>query len=156
MWYFPPVYQVVEVTLTTGWVQCQQQAMEKQSWRLLLLDSSCFTWSKVKHTNTHTHTHTCIHAQREDHMLVFFSVLRSDSRGSQRFSPGLHEVQSGKSWWGGDSGPSRSLGCSLLQYPNALGCSSGRHPTLWSVCWGTPDPEHQHPTLIKSTDIPIT
>lgn len=151
MWICVYVCQVVEVTLTTGWVRCQQQAMEKQSWRSLLLDSSCFIWSKAKHTHPYTYAHV------EEHVCYFFflSFLRSVSRGSQRFSPGLHEVQSGGSGWGGDIGPSRSLGCSLLQCPNVLGCTSGRHPALWSVWWGTPDSKHQHPTLTQSSEIKV-
>lgn len=88
------------------------------------------------------------YAGEEDHKFLL-SALRSVSRGSQRFSPGLHEVQSGRSRWGGDSGPSRSLGRSFLQRPDVLGCSSGGCSALRSVRRGTPDREHHHPTMTK-------
>lgn len=135
MWCCACMCQAVEVTPTTGWVRCQQQAMAKQSWRSLSQDSSCFTWSKVTH-RLHKY------AGEEDHELLL-SARRSVGRGSQRFSPGLHEVQSGRSGWGGDSGPSRSLGRLFLQRPDVLGSSSGRCSALRSVRGGTPDREHQ-------------
>eukprot|EP00066_Takifugu_rubripes_P012195 XP_011601461.1 PREDICTED: isoaspartyl peptidase/L-asparaginase isoform X1 [Takifugu rubripes] len=107
-------------------------------WRLRRQQGGCGVNNRLWRSNHEGHsskTHPVSHG------------ARSVGRGSQRFSPGLHEVQSGRSRWGGDSGPSRSLGRSFLQRPDVLGCSSGRCSALRSVRGGTPDREHHHPTM---------
>lgn len=84
-------------------------------------------------------------------LFLLYSDLRSVSGGCQWSRPGLHEVQSGRSGWGGDCGPSGSLGRSVLQPADGLGCSSERHPALWPVHWRTHHPEHRWPTLTGNT-----
>lgn len=79
------------------------------------------------------------------------SVCRSVSRGSQWFRPGLHEVQSGWAGWGDHGGPSGTLGCSLLQPADGVGCSPEGYPALRPVQRGKFHPEHWCSTLTENT-----